>query len=296
VVVAIVSALIASLLYGLASVLQHRAAIDQPHERSMRLGLLAKLATKPMWLAGVAADGLAFACQFVALGHGSLILVQPLLVSGMLFALPLGAWLSGTRLTRQDWLGALAVVVGLSLFLVVASPSRGRAEIGNWSWLLLGFICIATTGLLVVAASGGPSRRRAALLAGAAGVLYGLTAAFTKAAAHLLGRGITHVLTSWELVALIGAGILGMLLAQSAFQAGPLDSSLPMLTVTDPVVSIIIGAGAFSEAIATGPIASSLEAVGMALMVLGVFVLGQSEAVLGSRQEPATGGSSETGP
>ena len=64
-------------------------------------GLLTRLVTKPLWLAGIAADGLAFVFQFVALGHGSLILVQPLLVSGLLFALPLGAWFAKAHLTAQ---------------------------------------------------------------------------------------------------------------------------------------------------------------------------------------------------
>src|SRR6202011_2170047 len=106
--VAISCALFSSLLYALASVLQHRAAIAQPQDKSLHLGLLARLVTKPLWLAGIAADGLGFVFQFVALGHGSLILVQPLLVSGLLFALPLGAWLAHTRLGRQDWIGAAA--------------------------------------------------------------------------------------------------------------------------------------------------------------------------------------------
>src|SRR6202011_351659 len=104
--VAISCALFSSLLYALASVLQHRAAIAQPQESSLHLGLLARLVTKPLWLAGIAADGFAFVFQFVALGHGSLILVQPLLVCGLLFALPLGAWLAGTKLTHRDWAGA----------------------------------------------------------------------------------------------------------------------------------------------------------------------------------------------
>ena len=67
-------ALSASLLYALASVLQHRAAIAQPAEHSLRLGLLTRLVRKPLWVIGIACDGLAYLLQFVALGHGSLVL------------------------------------------------------------------------------------------------------------------------------------------------------------------------------------------------------------------------------
>jgi drug/metabolite transporter (DMT)-like permease len=287
--VAIGFALVSALLYAAASVLQHRAAVAQAHEHSMRLGLLARLVTNPLWLAGIAADGLAFVFQFVALGHGSLILVQPLLVSGLLFALPLGAWLARAPLTAGDWVGAAAVVVGLSIFLIVASPDRGHAQVSDRAWLVLAVVGVALIGALVRGARGGPGRRRAALLAAAGGVVYGLTAALTKSVAHLLDLGITHVL-SWQLVALVIAGSLGMLLAQSAFQAGPLDASLPMLTVTDPIVSIAIGAFAFGEGIEISRIASVLEVVGLVLMVLGVFALGRSQARIEGHDQPAPAG------
>ena len=280
----------AALLYALASVLQHRAATAQPEQQSMRLGLLRRLVTEPLWLAGIMADGFAFVFQFVALGHGSLVVVQPLLVSGLLFALPLEAWLSATRLTRRDWLGAAAVVAGLSLFLLVAGAGRGDAEVADVSWGVLIAIGSVAVAALVLAARGGPSRRRATLLATAAGIVYGLTAALTKSTAHTLGLGLGHVVLSPQLAGLIVFGGLGLLLAQSAFQAGPLDASLPMLTVTDPIVSIAIGAAVFDETIAVGPVSSALEAVGLVLVVVGVFTLGRSAAVVGHPDHPATAG------
>jgi drug/metabolite transporter (DMT)-like permease len=288
--VAIGCALLSSLLYAAASVLQHRAAIAQPQESSLHVGLLARLVTKPLWLAGIVADGLAFLFQFIALGHGSLILVQPLLVCGLLFALPMGAWLAGTKLTFQDWLGAAALVVGLSLFLLSASPDHGREVVPNRIWIELWIMVIAVVGLLVMGARGGPGRRRAALLAAAAGVVYGMTAALTKSVAHLLGLGFTHVLTSWQLEALIVAGAVGMLLAQSAFQAGPLDASLPALTVTDPIVSITIGAWALAEGIEINPVACTLEAVGLILVVIGVFSVGRAQARIEGHPQPSATG------
>jgi drug/metabolite transporter (DMT)-like permease len=288
VVIAVVCALSASLLYALASVLQHRAAIAQPAEHSMRLGLLTRLVRKPLWVIGIACDGLAYLLQFVALGHGSLVLVQPLLVCGLLFALPLGAWLAGTRMERREWYAAIALVAGLSLFLVVAAPGNGHAEVSNQAWILLFLCCGGAAAALVVGAQGRSSRHRAALLAGAAGMIYGITAALTKAAAHLFGSGgFPELLTSWEAYALLGFGLLGMLLAQSAFQAGPLDASLPALTVVDPIVSIFIGALVLGEGIATGWGPTLLEAIGLATVTVGVLVLSRAEAVQLEHEETA---------
>jgi hypothetical protein len=145
---------------------------------------------------------------------------------------------------------------------------------------MLFVFCGGAAAALVVAAQGRSSRQRAALLAAAAATTYGITAALTKAAAHLLGSGgIPELVTSWEAYALLGFGLLGMLLTQSAFQSGPLDASLPVLTVIDPVVSIFIGALVFGEAIASGWLATPLEAIGLAVVTVGVVLLSRAEAV-----------------
>jgi drug/metabolite transporter (DMT)-like permease len=228
---------------------------------------------------GLAFDGGAYAFQFVALGHGSLVVVQPLLVAGLLFALPLGAWLAGGAMTGRDWWGAVAVVIGLSAFLVTASPRHGHAEVANRDWILLLLVAAVVVGALVLAARRGGARRRAALLGGAAAVTYGVTAALTKAAAHLLDGGVVRLVSSWELYVLIAAGLLGMLMAQSAFQAGALDASLPVLTVVDPVVSILIGAYLFGEAVRSGPVATTVELVALVLVTVGVGALSNAEVV-----------------
>lgn len=284
---AVLCALVSSLLYAVASVLQHRAAIAQPQSTAMRLGLLARLVRNRVWLLGVAFDGLAYALQFIALGRGSLVLVQPLLVCGLLFALPLGAWLAGGRMSSRDWWGAAAVVLGLSAFLVTASPRVGHAEVANRDWLILFAVSGAVIVGQVMASRTGTNRRRAALLAAAAGLNYGVTAALTKAAAHLLESGVAELFESWEVYVLVGAGVLGMLIAQSAFQAGDLDASLPVLTVVDPVVSIVIGAFLFGEAVRSGALPTTVELAGLVVMTVGVFALSHAEVVRATHDERA---------
>src|SRR5437868_15320180 len=133
----VASALGSALLYALAAVAQQRAAVAEPIEYSLRLRLLISLLHRPLWLAGLGCDVAAFLLQFVALDHGSLVLVQPLLVSGLLFALLLGALVSRERLRRSDYVGAALVVVGLSAFLITAQPDRGSADASAKVWLML---------------------------------------------------------------------------------------------------------------------------------------------------------------
>jgi len=282
-VAAAVFSLVAALLYATASVLQHRAAVQVPEEHSLRVGLLGHLARKPWWVAGVAADAGGFVAQFLALGHGPLVIVQPLLVSGLLFALPLGAALSHRRITTQELWAAGAVVLGLAALLIAASPAPGRADATTTAWASLLTATLVPGALLVLGALRIPSLKPV-LLATSAGVVYGLTAALTKVTAHQLGHGISHVVAGWELYVLVAVGLVGMVLTQSAFQAGPLRASLPALTVADPVVSALIGMTAFHEHVEQGPVRIVVELAGALVMVGGVIAL--APQIARDREEP----------
>ncbi|MGE0027860.1 MAG: DMT family transporter, partial [Thermoleophilia bacterium] len=93
-------ALGAAVLFALASVLQQRAASEVSDADAHGTGLIRKLVRRPLWLAGTATDTLGYVAQAAALGLGSLVLVQPLLATYLLFALPLGAWMAKRRLGR----------------------------------------------------------------------------------------------------------------------------------------------------------------------------------------------------
>jgi drug/metabolite transporter (DMT)-like permease len=267
-----VFSLVAALLYATASVLQHRAAVEAPEDQSLRVGLLGYLARKPWWVAGVAADVGGYVAQFLALGHGPLVIVQPLLVSGLLFALPLGAALSHRRITTREVWAAAAVVIGLAALLVALSPEQGHVDATGTAWVALLAATLIPAALLVAGALRMPSLKPL-LLASSAGVIYGLTAALTKVTAHQLGSGIMHALTGWQLYVLITVGVIGMVLTQSAFQAGPLKASLPALTVVDPIVSVLIGMVAFHEHVDQDPVRIAVGLAGAVVMVAGVVAL-----------------------
>jgi hypothetical protein len=181
-------------------------------------------------------------------------------------------------LRRRDWIAAILVCSGLAVFLLVASPEPGHSNVAPIVWIALLGSGAGITLALVVASGGRPAWQRAALLAAAAGVVYGVTAALTKTSSHLLDAGIVHLLVHWQPYALLIAGVGGMVISQSAFQAGPLDASLPTMSVVDPIVSIVIGALAFGENIAAGPGDVALEVIALIAMSTGVVMLSRSAA------------------
>jgi drug/metabolite transporter (DMT)-like permease len=275
--VEIALALISALLFALGTVLQQRAGTESPHEGGGSAVLLG-LVRNPVWLAGIAADGLGFIAQAAALGIGRLAVVQPLLVASVVFALPLGARLSHQPVRRADAFAAGLVVVALAGFLIIANPSGGHREASLHGWIIAGVVC----GLVCLPVSALGRRaaapRRAALLGTGAGILFALSAALTKAVVDDLHAGILHVLSSWELYALFGVGYASMTLNQLALNTGALAATIATSTAFDPITSVVLGLALFHESLhATGArIAGILIALGLASV--GVLQLARAEA------------------
>ena len=220
------AALAAALSYALASVLQHWEAEKQPADTALRLSLVARLARRPRWVAGLGFDVGGYAVQWWALTIGSLVLVQPLLVLGLLFALPIKARFTAYRFHGWDWAGALLTTAGLAVFLVVSRPAAGHTNVSALTWTVVLTGAGVLAGALVALGRRSSPRWKAVSYGAAGGIVYGACAALTKSCAHLLSLGVSHLFQSWQPYLLAGAGVAGMVLAQSAFQAGPLDASL----------------------------------------------------------------------
>ena len=110
-----------------------------------------------------------------------------------------------------------------------------------------------------------PGRPAAALLGAAAGIAFAGTAALIKVCARQGSAGVGNLLTHWPLYGLAAVGAVGLVLNQLAFQAGPLNASLPAITVTDPLVSVALGVWLFHEPVRHSGVALGLEAAALAV-------------------------------
>ena len=137
----IILALIAALLFAIAMVLQQRGAMQETGAEAMKAGFLLKLARRPVWLLGLVTDGLGYAAQAAALAIGRLIVVQPLLVASVVFALPLGAKFTQQRVGKREIIGAIAVTAGLAAFTVISNPAGGKDDARARDWLIAALQC-----------------------------------------------------------------------------------------------------------------------------------------------------------
>ncbi len=256
----------------------------------MRPILVVRLIQRPMWLAGIGMNAIGTLLQLAALWRGSLVTVQPILVCGLLFALPINAlWLHRRRPGVRESISAGAVCIGLTAFLLATAPTPGRGSAAPEAWgIALGTLGVVAAGLVIASAhSRGPLRP--GLLAVAAGSINGLSAAFIKGIAREIEHGLHHgvatalvsVLTGWELYAFGATLLLATLLVQSAFQVGPIRWSLPALTAANPVTSVLLGATVLSEQVHTGALATTGAIIGLSLVVGGILALSSSSLITG---------------
>lgn len=274
----VVLALGAALCIAIGTVVRQRTAAEVPVEDNGVLGPIAALVRHPIWWVGTVVGIAGYALQAVALGLGSLLLVQPLLVLSLLFALPLGARFAHRTISLGEWLWAAALTASVAILVVVGDPKPGieRAEARHWVMICL--IGIPFVAACVVAAHRSTGARKALLLGVAGGALFGVAAVLTKGVVHLVSRGVVPLVTSVELYALIGVAVCAITLQQSAFQAGALQASLPATTVMEPVVASALGFLVLGEYLAADRRVSAVLVVAVMAMIAATVALARSSA------------------
>jgi drug/metabolite transporter (DMT)-like permease len=291
-VISFVLAFFGALVNATGNVLNRKAARDEPAQVQFRLRLFIDLAHRKAWLAAVGMMILSFALAAAALGTGQLASVQLVVILELPMTIIGGSWLFGTRLGKREWVSIAAMTLGVIGLLALLEPRPGPAKaITPILWILTS---AANGGLILVlflAAKAHPrTATRACLLGLAAGCGYGLTAAYTKGMAdEFISRGITGVLTSWQIYATVTAGVVSSVLLENAYQAGPLTASQPGITLVDPLISTLWGVVVFGELVNRGALLA-LTPVPLIAVAAGVFLLSRSPILHATQAGPAEAG------
>jgi hypothetical protein len=271
--------LCAALAFAGSSSLKHVSAGDAPDAQSLHLGKIGRFVwatlSHRLWLGGILCDVVGVVLQILALHLGALSVVQPLLVTGLVFALGLRQLHDQHRVTKRQIGWATTLTVALVGFLLVSGIRTGPS--GPAQADRLPALVAAVVGSVLVVACIELGRRQrseehsAALLGVAVGVIYAADAAVLKAISDILVRNPLDLIDSWQLYVVVALGASGLLLNQLAFQAGPITASLPAAASVDPLLSIIIGVLVYDERIRSGfwPIVALI----VLLLLLGVAVI-----------------------
>ena len=234
-------ALVAALLFALAAALQQKGALNLPEISLRDPASLGRLVGQTMWLAGTVALLAGYVFQAAALDRGRLAIIQPLLVTTVVFALPLGYFLTQQHVGRREISGAAVIVAGLALFAIFGDPAGGNENAPGSEWAIAIAVLVGLCAALLLFAGRGGLTMRAAVYGTIAGILFGLSAALTKPTLGYLHEGIDELLSHWEPYALAIAGVLGFVLQQVSLGTGRLAPSVATVSVANPVVGILLG-------------------------------------------------------
>ncbi len=239
---AVAFALASALTIAWGTVVRHRIAGQTPTDGSPRSSPLLNAITRPLWWAGTGTALIGYGLQIVALGFGTLLVVQPILVLSLMFTLPLAAAYDRRRIrfTELFWAGILTTAVAVLVLLGRPVPGDPQPPWERWlPALLVGAVVLV---LIERAAQLLVRRERALLLGIVTGAIFGYVAVLSKAVVDIfIHGGMWALVLNWELYGLVLGAALGTVVQQYSFNAGALRTSLPAMTITEPIVAFGLG-------------------------------------------------------
>lgn len=271
-------AVAAALMVGIGDVAQQRSAQQVTDQPVGTVALFRRLLRDRRWWAGSLVAAAGFGFQAAALGVGSVVLVQAILVTSLLFALVISARVNHRRVTRRQGFWAVLLVAAVAVILTVGDPQAGTPRGSLQTWTIVGLVMGPALILCVIGARMFPGSVGALLLGLMSGSLWGLFSVVTKGVVDQLDRGIPALLRTPEMYVLIAVAIAATAWEQSAFRAGALTASLPAVTVAEPVVGSLLGVTVLGEALHTNGVGLAALGVSVVVMAAATVALAHSQA------------------
>lgn len=274
--IAILIMLISSLVYAFAFVFQHKGtqAAYAKGDATGKSGVRTML-TNPIWCTGVFLMLVAFVLHLAALAFGSVSVVQPLIVTELIFIPPIAYLVSKTRVSAKQWVAIVVVAGSLAGFLIIAEPSEGSTVPSATAWTLLIVGSAIVVAAMIFIGEKLPLKGRAALCGIAAGCVNALLAMVAKGAfegGNVWTNPLFYVMIITALATLATTAI--------AFKRGPITISSPSMIAINPVLSVVLAIVFFGDTINSSPLAIAAIIICCVLVGIGIVVLTQAEADL----------------
>lgn len=284
--IAALLALGAAFFIAIGDVIHQRSAHEVTDEPVSHTELFMRLLRDGQWWLGSGVAAAGFALQAAALGLGSVLLVQAMLVTSLLFALPISARLSHRPVTRWEWTWAALLAAAVAIIVTVGNPTAGHSRASLETWTAVIAVLGPALVLCVVGARIWSGPVSAVLLALVSGALWGVFAVLTKGVVDRLDHGLWALLRTPELYVWALVGVAGTAWQQSSFRAGSLTASLPTMTVAEPVVGSALGIVVLGETLRPGDAGWLTLIIAVAVMVVSTVALARGEAA-GATKQPA---------
>jgi drug/metabolite transporter (DMT)-like permease len=272
---------VAAMLLGVGYVLQQRVAATAPLSEVLHFELLWDLMHRPLWWIGIGCMVVGQLMSGLALQLATVAVVEPLLSTNLLFALAVAALLLRRKPTWREIGGAVLLSGALGVFLAIGNPQSGHSREAESPAILLaiGLIAIAVLACVTIGKRQGLVGESMWLASGA-GLLFGLQDVATRAALiEVDKRGVVALFLHVWIYVVVGAAVIGILLAQSAFKAARLDCSLPPITALEPIAGIALGIALIGDTVSVTDGGLAVESACLLAMVVGVALIARSPSL-----------------
>lgn len=262
-------AVLAAIGYAGASVLQS-AATD-------RVSSAWRLARSPLYLTGLALDGIAWALSLLALRSLPVYVVQAVLAGSLAVTVVFARIWRGSRLRRRD-LGAILGLIPALAVIAIAGREQDAPVIGattTWALTIIGAVTVAA--IVVVLTAG----RGAAGLALLAGLSYSVTALAARAlqVEHPLWDTLGNPLI-WVVAA---TGIAGTVAYAAALDRGAVGPATALLWAVEVVVPAVVAIPLLGDDVRPGWRPAAAVAVAAVVAFTAVLASAPAEAQPGRR-------------
>lgn len=171
--IAALLAVAAALMVGAGDVVQQRSAQQVTDKPVGTVALFRRLLRDRQWWTGSLVAAAGFGFQAAALGLGSVVLVQALLVTSLLFALLISARVAHRRITRRQGIWAVLLAVAVAVVVTVGDPQQGTPRGSVHTWTVVALVMGPALALCVIGARMFPGSVGALLLGLMSGALWG---------------------------------------------------------------------------------------------------------------------------
>ena len=271
--VSLIAAIVAALLYGIASVIQavavraasHKSALDA--SGGVDPGLVVRLLHQWRFVASICLDALGFVAQLIALQRLPLFAVQAFVAANLAVTAVVASWVIGVTLSLREWAAVLGVVAGVGL-LGSSAGAEGAAQVGAVFKLAL-IVAIAGLALVGLAAAKLNDPFRTTALGITAGFGYGVL----SIAARVL-NGFSPVELARDPAAYaVAAGIISFMFYATALESGSVTVATAAVVLSETIPPAVIGVIFLGDQ--TRP--------GLAVVAWGGFFIAVASAVMLAR-------------
>lgn len=259
-------ALAGALGYALGAALQQYEAVAE--------GATLKLVRRPRWWIGGVIGFTGASLHAVALSFAPLVVVQPISVATLVFAVPLAAFMYGRKPYKAEIFGSIAVAVGLLWLMLLVPQQHVTPRLGTPA--ALGFLVVIGAIVLVTQVA---SRRvhgpgRALMLSVGAGAVTASVSTFVRVVGGGM-QGDWGRLLHWFTLAVPVLLVCAVVLLQKSYAVGYFGIAYAGVQVVDPITSVLAGAVLLGEPLPTSSSTAVPALLAAALTIGGTITLGR---------------------